>query len=158
GRISRVEVRINGINHNNPDDLDVLLLGPSGERVRLMSDAGGVENLINVNLRFADAAASELPNDDQILSGTFQPTNFGLGDDNFPSPAPGTPYQSELSVFNGDRAEGNWRLFVADDTSPTGGSFANWALVLVTTNNPASIAAIPNQTADTDGSRNVNIT
>lgn len=158
GKITRVEARINGISHNNPDDIDVLLLGPSGERVRLMSDAGGAENLVNVNLRFADAAASELPNGDQITAGTYKPTNYGLGDDNFPSPAPGTPYENALSVFNGDRAEGNWRLFVSDDESPTGGSFANWSLTLVTVNNPPSVDAIANQTIATGGSRNVTVT
>jgi hypothetical protein len=46
---------------------------------------------------------------------------------------------------------------VSDDESPTGGSFANWALVIVTTNNPPSIAAIPSQSMSTGGQRTVNL-
>jgi hypothetical protein len=34
-------VTIDGIWHQNPDDLDLLLVGPQGQKVILMSDACG---------------------------------------------------------------------------------------------------------------------
>jgi subtilisin-like proprotein convertase family protein len=159
GVVSRIEVRLNGVNHTNPDDIDVLLLGPNGKRARLMSDAGGDHDLTNVNLRFTDIATSELPNSDQIVSGSYQPTNYGLGDDNFPSPAPGTPYENDLaSAFNGDRAQGNWRLFVADDNSPGSGSISNWSLTIVTTDQPPTATAPADQVIDLGQTRNLSVT
>src|SRR5688572_9521210 len=39
--ISKVIVRLNGVTHPNPDDLDIWLQGPDDTAVMLMSDTGG---------------------------------------------------------------------------------------------------------------------
>ncbi|MGQ9550480.1 MAG: hypothetical protein ACUVWS_17840, partial [Roseiflexus sp.] len=41
GSIVSVVVRLNGLSHTFPDDLDIVLVGPSGQAVMLMSDVGG---------------------------------------------------------------------------------------------------------------------
>src|SRR5262249_47054047 len=41
GPIQRVRVTFNGLSHTQPDDLDILLVGPGGQAVMLMSDVGG---------------------------------------------------------------------------------------------------------------------
>lgn len=114
GAIRDVTVTLYGLSHTWPDDLDVLLVGPEGQNVMLMSDAGGSLDVENVTLKFDDAAADFLPDSGQIVSGTFKPTNYEM-DTNLPNPAPPQPYGTTLSAFDGLNPNGTWRLFVFDD-------------------------------------------
>src|SRR5439155_20560173 len=111
GTISQVVVRLDGYTHTYPDDLDVLLVSPTGQKVLVMSDVGGGNDVNNVSLTLSDGAASALPDSGQIVSGTFKPTNIGTGD-TFPAPAPAGPYDATLSAFNGFSANGVWSLLV----------------------------------------------
>lgn len=132
GTVSRVIVQLFGFNHTFPDDVDVLLVGPGGQRVILLSDAGGSLDVVNVNLTFDDTAASPVPDSAQIVSGTFRPTNIGSGDP-FAAPAPGAPHGVLLSDFNGVNPNGNWQLYVVDDAGGDLGSFAGgWSLSFFT--------------------------
>ncbi len=56
----------------------------------------------NVTLTFDDAAANSLPNNAQIVSGTFKPTNSGVSD-TFPAPAPAGPYGSIDIIGNNEK-------------------------------------------------------
>jgi subtilisin-like proprotein convertase family protein len=125
---SKVTVTLKGISHTYPDDLDILLVGPGGQKVLLMSDAGGGSDLINTTLTFDDAAASKLADTSAIVAGTYKPTDFVTGD-TFPSPAPAGPYGTALSAFNGLNPNGTWSLYVLDDAASDGGSIAGgWSL------------------------------
>jgi subtilisin-like proprotein convertase family protein len=128
GTVNRVIVQLFGFNHTFPDDVDVLLVGPGGQKVILLSDAGGSLDVLNVNLTFDDTATATVPDAAQIVSGTFRPTNIGSGDV-FAAPAPGAPHGLALSDFNGISPNGNWQLFVTDDAAGDLGSFAGgWSL------------------------------
>lgn len=132
GTVSKVVVRLKGLTHTFPDDLDMLLVSPGGQKLLLMSDAGGSGDVNGITLTFDAAAASTLANSNQISAGTYRPTNYGSGD-TFPSPAPGTPYASALSTFNGSNPNGAWSLYVRDDASGDGGSLAQgWELTITT--------------------------
>jgi len=132
GTVTKVRVSLNNLNHTFPDDIDVLLVGPGGQSVILMSDAGGSDDVAGVTLAFDDAAANNLPNATQIVSGTFQPTDFGLFDI-FPAPAPAGLYGTTLSVFNGVNPNGMWRLFVVDDLAGDSGNInGGWTLSITT--------------------------
>jgi hypothetical protein len=116
------------MSHTFPDDIDILLVGPFGQNVILMSDAGGSLDINSVTLTFDDFAPSQLPDGGQIVSGTFQPSNFGVGD-TFPAPAPPPPYGSALGVFNGTNPNGAWSLYVIDDAGADIGAIAGgWSL------------------------------
>ncbi|HKX62612.1 MAG TPA: DUF11 domain-containing protein, partial [Verrucomicrobiae bacterium] len=66
--VDKVTVTLRNITHFWPDDLDVLLVGPGGVRVLLMSDCG-LDNVISdVTLTFDDAAATSLPNSDPAIT------------------------------------------------------------------------------------------
>ena len=132
GTISKVVVKLKGLSHTYPDDLDILLVGPGGQTVLLMSDAGGSADVVNVSLTFESTASTVLPNSSQISSGTYLPTNYGTGD-SFPLPAPSSSSGTSLGVFNGTSPNGAWRVFVRDDAAQDRGSFANgWELVITT--------------------------
>ena len=125
---SKITVTLKGISHTWPDDLDVLLVGPGGQKVLLMSDTGGGNDLNDVTLTFDDTASANLPDSATIVSGTYKPTDFVTGD-SFPSPAPAGPYGTALSAFNGLDPNGTWSLYVRDDEANDSGSIAGgWSL------------------------------
>ncbi|HET9494593.1 MAG TPA: S8 family serine peptidase, partial [Chloroflexia bacterium] len=123
GTVGDVNVTLNDMSHTYPDDVDILLVGPGGQSVILMSDAGGSLDINAVDLTFDDEASGTLPDSAQIVSGSYQPTNYGTAD-TFPSPAPAPPYGSSLSVFDGTPANGNWSLYVVDDLGGDSGQIA----------------------------------
>ena len=129
--LTKVTVTIRGLTHLYPDDLDVLLVGPLGQNVMLMSDAGGPNNTTNAVLTFDDAAATNLPDAGQIVSGTYKPTDYETGETML-SPAPPGPYSNSLSVFAGTSPNGTWSLYVNDDLVSDSGTIATgWTLTLV---------------------------
>jgi subtilisin-like proprotein convertase family protein len=127
GTVSKVTVTLTHMNHTFPDDIDILLAGPAGQKILLMSDAGGSSDLINVDLTFDDAGPA-LPDSALITSGTYHPTNFGTGD-SFAAPAPAGPYGAALADFNGSDPNGTWSIYVVDDAGIDSGSIAGgWSL------------------------------
>ncbi|MCF3568599.1 Ig-like domain-containing protein [Planktothrix agardhii 1807] len=130
GNIANIQVSLSGLSHTWPDDVDMFLRGPGGQKVMLMSDAGDFADLNNVNLTFSDSASGTLPDGSQITSGTYRPTDYEVGD-TFPTPAPAGPYGTALSAFNGTNPNGAWQLFVQDDFSLDGGAIAGgWSLTI----------------------------
>ncbi len=130
--ISDVDVTLSGFAHEYMADVDILLVGPGGQSVVLMSDAGCSANVSGLNLTFDQSAASTVPSNDPPVSGTYRPTNVTGGCDDgseeFPAPAPSEPWGDSLDVFNGTDAVGTWNLFVMDDLGIFGGSIAEWSL------------------------------
>ena len=132
GMVTKVTVTLSNLTHTYPDDIDVLLVGPTGQRLLLMSDTGGASDVNNVTLTFDDTAAVSLPDSGQIISGTFKPTDFEV-DAIFTNPAPAGPYGTTLSAFNGLNPNGTWSLYVVDDAgADTGGINGGWRLAITT--------------------------
>jgi Ca2+-binding RTX toxin-like protein len=132
GPIGKATVTLTNLTHTWPDDIDILLSGPGGQAVILMSDAGTSLDINNVTLTFDDAAATAPPNENQIVSGTFMPSNYlgndPLGVDTFtPGPAPSG---STLGVFTGTDPNGTWNLWVRDDENLDVGALSGWTLTL----------------------------
>jgi hypothetical protein len=120
----------------------MLLVGPGGQAVLIFSDVGGGAAITNVTVTLSDAAASSLPDNGPIVSGTFKPTNIGTGD-TFTASAPAGPYLATLSAFNGLSANGAWSLYVFDDGPGDVGSFAGGWYLTVTTTATSPALAIP---------------
>lgn len=137
GTVSRVTVTIKNLSHTASGELSVLLVGPNGAAVMLMSAAGFTSAANNVTLTFDDAAINPTPIFTALTSGMYFPTNYSsIG---LPSPAPSSPYSTQLASFNGSDANGNWSLFVYDAQAGNGGSIAGgWSLKLETTTPPPS--------------------
>src|SRR4051812_39262736 len=146
GSVTKVTVNLRQLAHTYPDDIDILLVAPTGQKSLLMSAVGGGNGITNVNLTFDDAAASGLPDSTQIASGTFKPTTFG--GNNLTSPAPVGPYTASLANFNGVVPNGTWSLYVYDHGPGDQGSIGSgWSLNVNTTssNAPPSISGISAQ-------------
>jgi subtilisin-like proprotein convertase family protein len=131
--IEDVDVRINDVTHEFPDELDVAIVGPDGTAVMLMSDVGQPPELAcKPDFRFSSEATGPVPSDIPLpCGGTYQPTDddsdeFDL--DGFPDPGPADAPGSSLTVFNGQTPNGTWKLFVVDDTSGDGGAIDFWTL------------------------------
>jgi subtilisin family serine protease/subtilisin-like proprotein convertase family protein len=128
GNINSLKVTLTNLSHTFPDDIDVLLVGPTGAKALLMSDVGGSSDVNNVTLTFDPTATSFLPDSGPITSGSYKATDFATGDV-FNSPAPGGPYGTDFSVFNGINPNGTWSLYVMDDAGGDAGSFGGgWSL------------------------------
>jgi len=147
GNITKVTVRVTGISHTFPDDLDFLLQGPQGQSVMLMSDAGSPGGSASypadgVTLTFDQSAARSISDHDPLVSGSYKPTNNAPGTgatQELSPPAPSAPYGGSLSNFNGSDPNGTWKLFVLDDNTESapntnvGKIFGGWGLDISTT-------------------------
>ena len=161
GTVTNVRVTLNNFSHTFPSDVDVLLVGPGGQKFTVVSDVIGGTDAVNVTWVLDDAGAAILPAAGTPVSGTFRPTNIGTGD-LFPAPAPPAPYQfpatagaaTFASVFNGTNPNGTWSLYVVDDAGIDVGTIAGgWALT-ITTETPVCeiIPAVDIQNPSTDKS------
>lgn len=156
GAMSDVTVRLNDFSHLVPDDVDVLLVGPGGQSVVLMSDAGGYTSPAGApaDITFDDGAPP-LPNETQLSAGTYGPTNYGKtpdpfcalesDPDTFPAPAPSGPYGASLAVFNGTDPNGVWSVYVFDDCATGSGSIAGGFEIFITTT--TTVAAVRSMAA-----------
>ncbi len=128
--VSKVTVTLNGFSHTWPDDVDILLVGPTGTNIILLSDTGAGFDATGLSLTFDDNAAGAGPDATALASGTYRPSNFGTAE-TFPSPAPAASAATNLSVFNGTDPNGVWSLYVVDDEGVDVGSISGgWSLAL----------------------------
>jgi len=139
--ITTVDVQLNGLSHTFPDDLDLLLVGPTGAKMVIQSDSGSGDDVTNVSYVISDSGATALPNLGPLAAGTFSPANYGAGDA-FAAPAPTGPHNEPApagaatlaSVFAGTDPNGAWNLFVVDDAAGDEGRYADgWCLDFATT-------------------------
>ncbi len=139
--VSRVLVTLTNFGHSSPDDVDVMLVSPSGRAVVLMSDVGGSNPVSGLNITIDDTGSTSLPDSGTLTSGVFRPTDFEPGDP-FPAPAPsGITMGSTLSSLNGTAANGQWKLFVVDDSGNSDGSISGgWNILVGTTSGAINIS------------------
>lgn len=137
GTVTDVNVTLDGLNHTFPDDLDVLLVGPAGQTVAIVSDAGGGTDVSAVNLTLDDSASGFLPDLGSLASGTYKPTDFEA-DAGYPAPAPAGSPGNLLSAFDGTDPNGTWSLYVVDDGVADVGSISGWSLDIASGTPPQS--------------------
>ncbi|MBK8811167.1 MAG: VCBS repeat-containing protein [Acidobacteria bacterium] len=155
GTVTKVRVTLTNFTHTFPGDLDILLVGPNGQRTILMSDAGGGNpGVTGRTYIFDQSAAANFPTT-SAPSGIYKPFN-GDGPANiepgaidvFPTPGPGSNNYgaANLDVFNGTDPNGIWNLYVVDDELGDTGFLSTFTLEVTTTT-----SRLNNLTADFDG-------
>ena len=137
GNIASLTILLNGLSHTFPDDLDVFLVSPDGDAICLMSDAGSNTDLADADLTFSDSAASPIPDGTAISSGSWRPANYG---EEAEPRAPGSLGSvTTLAEIAAGTINGDWNLYIDDDTGQDAGSLSSWSIVIesdTTENNP----------------------
>ena len=130
--VSVANVTISGFAHVWPQDVDIVLVSPSGVAVVLMSDVNGTSSVTGRNYTIQDGAT--VFSTGTNASGTYAPTNIGATDA-FAAPGPGSVTQASpaLSLFTGD-PNGNWNLYVVDDGAGDAGSINAWSITFTVSN------------------------
>ena len=145
-KVFDVDVRLNGLTDTYPDDLDVLLVGPGGQRTRLMSDVGTGNGVTGLDLTFDDEATEGFPDEDELTGGSFKPTD--VDEDGYPDnfdPAPAPTATTSLVTFDGTDPNGTWSLYVMDDAGrDVLGTLAGWSLDIETDGTAPTGAVVVN--------------
>ena len=131
GTISKVTATLRGFAHAYPEDVDIVLVSPDGQKVCLMGAVGGGTTVSGATLTFDDDATASIA--DPIVSGTYLP---GGSPEALPTPGPAEPYAQALAEFNGGNPNGTWSLYAADQAAPDAGSIAQGWSITVTAAEP----------------------
>lgn len=132
GNVQNATVTFHSLTHTCPEDIQALLVGPSGAKSILMANVGGCPgtDIGLLNLTFDQSAANPIEVSTVPASGTYRPTQDGTTA-SLTSPAPANPYDANLGDFNGTAANGSWKLFVEDCCAADQGSIGGgWSLNL----------------------------
>ncbi len=135
GGVLAIELSIAGFTHTFPDDVDMLLVSPSGQKMIFMSDAGGGGDVTGLGFTLADSAATLLSDAGPLVAGTYRPSDVTAGDV-FAAPAPAAPYSSAapvgaatfLNTLSAGTLIGGWNLYVVDDAGQDVGTLGQWCL------------------------------
>jgi len=131
GPVTGLTVTLDGVSYPFSQDLDALLVGPTGNSIVLLSNVGpssGVTHASDVTVTFDDAATSAIPQFTPLgspgSSVTTKPVDYvGTDTDSFPAPAPAGPYGTPApkgsatfgGTFDGTNPNGTWSLYVVTD-------------------------------------------
>ena len=133
-RITDVNLVLHDFSSEGPADLDILLV-KKGVGALMLSDAGGLDDIVDITLTLDDEAKGTITQTGQLKSGRFKPAKFNgvlngpESSDAFPSPAPARGRQARLDVFDGLDPNGVWQLFVIDDFGAVDrSSIGSWEL------------------------------
>ena len=149
GVITNLTVTLHGMSHTDPQNVNVLLVGPGGQAVVLMSDAVGGYPMTNLTFTLSDQAYYPLPANSPMADGTFQPVDYAPNHTNppwaFPGPAPAPPFATNLGTFDGLSPNGTWSLYLSDGGADAGGQIAGGWSLAITTVSPPTIGGLTNQ-------------
>lgn len=132
GLVVRLQnLSLSNLNSTSTNKVDMLLVGPGGGKLLLLSDIGMGTSTSGVSLTFSNGAATFLPQSGPLAGGTYKPTDFPPAE-SFPSPAPAGPYATNLAVFTGQPANGVWSLYVVGGPNDVGNLAGGWTLTITT--------------------------
>ena len=133
-----VKVTLCNFNHAFPDDVGIVLVGPTGAALLVQDGAGDDADLVDVTYTLSDTGATLLPDPTNWGPGLYKPTAYYINDA-FPAPGPGTTYNSPgptgsgtatfSSTFGGTNPNGVWSLYVMDfEAADIGSIVCGWSL------------------------------
>ena len=128
--LTSITVNIPNISHTWYDDLDIMLISPTGQRIILMSDCGG-DNTGNGNRNYTFIQGGTVLNNNAAptASGNVSPTQY-VAEAAWPD---GAPTITAINEFTGN-PNGNWTLRVLDDLGgDTGCLIGGWSITIVAT-------------------------
>lgn len=130
--INGMSVTLNGLTHTWHSDIDIVLVSPAGQGLTIMSDVGGSTDPNGVYV-IDDDAAQTMSQFAAVPAGTYRPTDYeaeAFGSIPFAITSSQMVGTATLaSVYNGQNANGTWRLYVSDDVGGDAGQISGgWSL------------------------------
>lgn len=139
GSLNHLRVKLDGLTHAYPD---LLLVAPDGQSVVLMSNLGEPVSMSGRSVVIDDLAPTFIPNSSlPIHTAHYRPSDFTPGQI-FPAPAPSSAPLASLSGLYGICPNGEWKLFIMNDSATIGGSISGWSLEIGTTGDCTQDAAL----------------
>lgn len=140
--IGSLRVTLFNYSHTIPDNVDVMLVGPTGVAFILMADAGGTMPITPgdpVTLSFTDAGIAVLPDDGPLFTANVEPTSWTTPIAPFPPPAPatfnepgpmagGSGTQTLIGNYGGSNPNGRWNLYIRQQGGGTGQISGGWGI------------------------------
>lgn len=135
GLVTDVDVQLSNVSHSAASDLDLLLVGPGGQNLIVLSDVGAPATLVtfsNANITLDDSGGSPASSGTVTGNVSWRPFN-NAPVDAFPTPAPTPSTNTSLATtFAGTNPNGTWSLYVYDDATGDVGSIGSWSLTITT--------------------------
>ena len=168
-----MRVTIYDVQHQLPDNMDFLLVSPTGLKYIFMADAGGPNPLTTpATLTFSDFSLTSIPNNGPLVTGSFRPVSWEAPQSSFVPPAPPAPYiepnssglPTMQSVFGFANPNGVWSLYARDDNGTfnpevlSGIIGGGWGIELLQTTAAQVSVSGRVTTAEGAGIRNARIT
>lgn len=115
--IQTMQLELTGLSHTFPDDLDIYLIDPSLNSIKVMTDRGGGQDVTDITLIFDDAFAA-IPSDaGPLVAGDYRSEGLAAGVDN------------GFAEFTGQSGGTmNWLLLIIDDAVGDLGSLDSFTL------------------------------
>jgi hypothetical protein len=147
GPITNLTVTLHGMSHTFPGHVNMLLVGPGGQAIVLMSAAMGNNPMSGLTFTLSDKASYPLPAGSPLLAGTFRPADYAPNHTDplyaFPSPASAAPFSTTLGTFDGLSPNGTWSLYISDGASGDSGQISGgWSLAITTVSPPPTTTSI----------------
>ena len=130
GYVTGVKVTLLGLSHIYPSDIDVLLVSPDNKATILLAHAGGSTPVVSARISIADGGTTLNVSDALQNFGQYAPASFGSGLDFGVPNVPASSYKTNLTSLTGagTHPNGDWSLYVRDNTYPIGGLISGWIL------------------------------
>lgn len=144
-RVVDVSVTLNGISHAYTRDLAVILASPKQGAVTLMRNAGGgalaTSGVSGISLTFSNGASGQLPQNAQIIAGSYKVSDYGVVADPASTPAssgdlakfrssvlPGADATITQTTADAETPNGDWKLYVVDGSAGFSGTISSWSI------------------------------
>ncbi len=121
--VSLQNVVFNNLSHEDPDDMDIYLIGPNNQVIWIMSDAGGGTGINNFDLIYADGGTA-LSTSTLVNNTTYAPDDLTV----IEATPGGATLITMLAGFSGNM-NGTWSLYIVDDSNDSNsGDLEDWFL------------------------------
>lgn len=160
--IADVDVWLNDLTHTYPGDLDLAVESPQGTKVLFASDGCEEAQLRNLDWIFDDESSAPYPDFFEAKCQTdqqrFSPFNREEQETSFGAILTGGPFGSALSAFDGQLANGDWKLYANDSASGDFGYLGGFDLAITMRGAKALGASDPTIKAKKSGKKSIRAT
>jgi len=133
GIINNLEITVNNLKHDNPQDLVMILMSPSGDGI-LLSAYNKIKNYSStsgLNFTFSNKATSGVYLHNRSVNDLYmniydKTSIYNMGN----YPVPEAVLTTDLSSVNGLSSAGYWSLLIQDHDAGSSGTIDGWNMIV----------------------------